>query len=46
MGGTIMATFGLSLLAESLVVQKRAAATGVAIMPSQSHRGRGTIGIR
>jgi len=46
MGGTIMATFGLSLLVESLVVQKRAAATGAAIMPQQSRRDRRVIGIR
>lgn len=46
MGGTIMATFGLSLLVESLVVQKRAAATGAAIMPQQSRRDRRMIGIR
>jgi membrane protein CcdC involved in cytochrome C biogenesis len=46
MGGTIMATFGLSLLVESLVVQKRAAATGAAIMPQQSRRDRRMMGIR
>lgn len=46
MGGTIMVTFGLSILVESLVVQARAAATGAAIMPRQSRRDRRIIGIR
>jgi hypothetical protein len=45
-GGTIMATFGLSLLAESLVVQNRAVAMGAAIMPQQSRRDRRMIGVR
>ena len=41
-----MATFGLSLLAESLVVQNRAVAMGAAIMPQQSRRDRRMIGVR
>ena len=44
-GGSIMATFGLSLLVESLVVAKRAAATGTPIPPAQPRRGRLT-GVR
>ena len=45
-GGALTATFGVSLLIESLVVQKRAFATGVAIMPAQRGRGRLVRGIR
>src|SRR5262249_25778807 len=42
-GGALTAVFGVSLVIESLVVQKRAFATGVAIMPAQ--RGRGRAGL-
>lgn len=45
-GGTVMVTFGLSILVESLVVQRRAAATGASIMPQRSRRDRRVIGIR
>jgi hypothetical protein len=45
-GGTLMVTFGISLLIESLVVQKRAFATGVAIMPAQRGRRRLVRGMR
>ncbi len=37
-GGTIMITFGLSMVVESLLVSKRASATGVAIMPRRPRR--------
>ena len=36
--GTLMFTFGLSMVIESLLVSKRAAATGAPIMPRQPRR--------
>jgi hypothetical protein len=36
--GTLLFTFGLSMVVESLLVSKRAAATGAAIMPRQPRR--------
>ncbi len=36
--GTILSMFGLSMVVESLLVSRRASATGVAIMPRQSRR--------
>jgi hypothetical protein len=38
--GTLLVTFGLSLVVESLLVAKRAAATGTPIMPRQSRQNR------
>jgi hypothetical protein len=37
-GAAVMATFGVSILVETLVVQKRALATGVPIMPQPARR--------
>jgi hypothetical protein len=46
LGGTIMAAFGLSMLVESFVVQKRAVGTGAPIVPWQTRRGQRVAGIR
>jgi hypothetical protein len=46
LGGTIMAAFGLSMLVESFVVQKRAQGTGAAIAPRPTRRGQRMAGIR
>jgi hypothetical protein len=40
---TAMFTFGLSMVIESLLVSRRAAATGVAIMPRQSRRSSASV---
>jgi hypothetical protein len=42
-GATVMFSFGLSMVFESLFVAKRAAATGAAIMPRQPRRSRAGI---
>ncbi len=45
--GTLLLTFGLSLVVETLLVAKRAAATGTPIMPRQSRQNRrGMVDIR
>jgi hypothetical protein len=44
-GPTVMTSFGFSIFIESLAVAKRAATTGVPIMPNQSRSDR-RIGIR
>jgi hypothetical protein len=44
-GPTVMTSFGFSIFIESLAVAKRAATTGVPIMPNQSCSDR-RIGIR
>jgi len=46
LGGTIMAAFGVSMVIESLVVQKRALATGAPMVPRQARRGGRMAGIR
>jgi hypothetical protein len=45
-GATVLVTFGLSMVIETLVVNKRAADTGHPILPQQSGRDRCTVRMR
>lgn len=46
-GATLLVTFGLSMVVETLLVSKRAAATGAPIMPRRTRQTRrGTVGAR